>query len=87
MNMLHGKSNSGEGGGEDIERLDTKKMFCNQTGGFQGGSELHPDTWSVHRKSRSRWHREQNQEKVDIFRGKGISLDCQDTSFHTGCSL
>ena len=28
MNMLHGKSNSGEGG-EDIERLDDKQMFCN----------------------------------------------------------
>ena len=31
-------------------------------------SELHPGIWSVHRKSRSRWHREQNQEKEDIFR-------------------
>ncbi len=34
MNQLHGKSNSGEGG-EEIERLDTEQMFCNQTGSFR----------------------------------------------------
>ena len=66
MNMLHGKSNSGEGGG--ILNVLTQTDALQSSRLLPADSELHPDIWSVHRKSRSRWHREQNQEKEDIFR-------------------
>ena len=67
MNMLHGKSNSGEGG-EDIERLDTNKCSAIKQVASGRFGVTSADIWSVQKRSRSRWHREQNQEKVDIFR-------------------
>mgnify|MGYP000671226245 CR=1 FL=1 len=68
MNMLHGKSNSGEGG-EDIERLDTNKCSAIKqvaSGRFGVTSRYLVSAKEIQIKN---GHREQNQEKVDIFRG------------------
>ncbi len=68
MNRLHGKSNSGEGG-EEIERLDTDRCSAIKQVASGRFGVTSADILSVHRRFRSRWHREQNQEKVDILPG------------------
>ena len=72
MNALHGKSNSGEGG-EDIERLGTDRGSAIKQVA-SGRLVLQADILSVQKRSRSRWHREQNLEKVDICRGERFTL-------------
>ena len=73
MNRLHGKSNSGEGG-EDLERMivtDPNRNRCSAIKQVASGRlELPPNIWSVHRRSRSKWHREQNRVKAVICRAE-----------------
>lgn len=66
MNMLHGKSNSGEGG-EDIERLDTNRCSAIKqvaSGRFGVTSRYLVSAQEIQIKMAQ----EQNQEKEDIFR-------------------
>lgn len=88
MNQLHGKSNSGEGG-ESLERLLTKDRrltdVLRSSRLRQVVSVLHQDTSHLQTKFRLKWLRVQSRAKADIFRAKGLSLDCKNPSFNTGC--
>ena len=89
MNRLHGKSNTGEGG-ESLERLTSDRMEQNRCSAIKqvaSGTiwcDL-PNIWSVQRRFRSRWHRARSRVRADICRAEGVSVDCKDETFHTGC--
>ena len=73
-----------------MERLDWQQERTNDrcsaikqvaSGRFGVTSQL---SGKLHRKSRSKWHREQSLVKADIcLAEKGISMGCQDQAFHT----
>ena len=76
MNLLHGKSNTGEGG-ESEERLDSagtraRPVLGHQAGGQRHGSALPADIWSAPRRSRSRWRREQSPARAATCRRRKV---------------
>ena len=89
MNQLHGKSNSGEGG-ESLERLLTKGQKVDRCSAIK---QVASGRFGV----TSRYLTSANEIQIKMAQGakpgegghlpgkKGLSLDCKNPSFNTGC--
>ena len=76
MNMLHGKSNSGEGG-EEEERLTIGKDGKNRCSAIK---QVASGRFGV----TSRYLVSAKEIQIKMAQGESLSLDCQDKTFHTG---
>ncbi len=88
MNMLHGKSNSGEGG-ESIERLTVGpdgRNRCSAIKQVASGRFGVTSRYLVSAKEiQIKMAQGAKPGEGGHLPGKGISVDCQDKTFNTGC--